>query len=139
MTGFVLDCSVAMSWCFEDEASAYADLVLDALKGTQAVVPSLWPLEVANVLSVAERRSCLSASQLTRAITLLQALPIRVDTLTAQQALGATLSLAREHSLSAYDAAYLEVAMREGLPLATADVQLLKVIKACGIPVYLQE
>lgn len=139
MTGFVLDCSVAMSWCFEDEVSVYADLVLDALKDTEAVVPSLWPLEVANVLSVAERRSRLSESQMTRAITLFQALPIRVDTLTAQQALGSTLSLARKHGLSAYDAAYLEVAMREGLPLATADKQLLKVVKACGITVYLQE
>jgi predicted nucleic acid-binding protein len=96
----------------------------------------LWSLEVANVLVVAERRKRLTEAQMIRAVALLQALPIDVDEATAQRALGATLTLAREHSLSAYDAAYLELAMREGLFLATVDEKLLRVMSQCGVSLY---
>lgn len=136
MTCFVLDCSVAMSWCFDDEANIYADDVLSSLITAEAIVPALWPIEVANVLVVAERRKRLTEAQIMRAVALLQALPIRVDEATAQQALGATLTLAREHSLSGYDAAYLELAMRGGLPLATVDKKLTQVMLHCGVPLY---
>ncbi len=136
MTRFVLDCSVAMSWCFDDETNIYADEVLGSLLTAEAVVPALWPLEVANVLVVAEIRKRLTEAQMVRAVALLQALPISVDEATAQQALGATLTLAREHSLSAYDAAYLELAMRGGFPLATVDKKLTQVILHCGVPLY---
>ena len=136
MTRFVLDCSVAMSWCFDDETNTYADEVLGSLLTAEAVVPVLWSLEVANVLVVSERRKRLTEAQMIRAIALLQALPILVDEATAQQALGATLTLAREHSLSAYDAAYLELAMREGLSLATVDEKLVQVMRHCGVSLY---
>jgi predicted nucleic acid-binding protein len=136
LTRFVLDCSVAMSWCFDNETNAYADEVLGSLLTAEAVVPVLWSLEVANVLVVAERRKRLTEAQMIRAIALLQALPISVDEATAQQALGATLTLAREHSLSAYDAAYLELAMREGLSLATVDEKLTQVMRDCGVSLY---
>jgi predicted nucleic acid-binding protein len=136
LTRFVLDCSVAMSWCFDDENNTYADQVLESLLTVKAIVPTLWPLEVANVLVVAERRKRLTEAQMIRAIALLQALPIGVDETTAQRALGATLTLAREHNLSAYDAAYLELAMREGLSLATVDAKLIQVISYCGVELY---
>ncbi len=136
MIRFVLDCSVAMSWCFDDETNTYADEVLESLLTAEAVVPTLWSLEVANVLVVAERRKRITEAQLIRATALLQALPISVDEATAQQALGATLTLAREHSLSAYDAAYLELAMKQGLSLATVDEKLAHVMRHCGIALY---
>ena len=125
-----------MSWCFDDETNTYADEVLGSLLTAEAVVPVLWSLEVANVLVVSERRKRLTEAQMIRAIALLQALPILVDEATAQQALGATLTLAREHSLSAYDAAYLELAMREGLSLATVDEKLVQVMRHCGVSLY---
>jgi predicted nucleic acid-binding protein len=125
-----------MSWCFDDETNAYADEVLGSLLTAEAVVPVLWSLEVANVLVVAERRKRLTEAQMIRAIALLQALPISVDEATAQQALGAILTLAREHGLSAYDAAYLELAMREGLSLATMDEKLTHVMRHCGVSLY---
>jgi predicted nucleic acid-binding protein len=125
-----------MSWCFDDETNTYADEVLGSLLTAEAVVPNLWFLEVANVLVIAERRKRLTEAQIIRAVALLQALPIGVDEATAQQALGATLTLAREHNLSAYDAAYLELAMREGLSLATVDEKLIRVMRHCGVFLY---
>lgn len=130
-----------MSWCFSDEVNAYGDTVLDSMYNAglqvEAVVPSLWSLEVANVLLVAERKHRITQAQTTRAITLLCSLPIVVDERTAAQAMGSTLALAREHNLSAYDAAYLELAMREGLPLATIDEQLSEVAPRSGVEIYL--
>lgn len=129
---FVLDCSVTMAWCFSDENDHYADTVLDRLADAEALVPSLWPLEVANVLLVAERRHRLTEAQATRFVDLIGALPITVDRNTPDYALGSILSLAREHALSSYDAAYLELAMRSGLALATRDATLMKAAKRCG-------
>ena len=140
MTKFVLDCSVTMGWCFIDEASTYGDRVLDFLQtnGAGAVVPQLWSLEVANVLLVGERRGRLTTAQTTRAVTLLHSLPIVVDDLTARQGMGLILALGRECSLSSYDAAYLELAMREGLPLATTDNRLFNAAKSCGVAIFLE-
>ena len=132
MTSFVLDCSVAMAWCFSDESDAYSEAVLDGLADNEALVPSLWPLEVGNVLLVAERRRRLTAAHTTRFLELLSALPITIDKETPEYALGRILSLAREHSLSSYDATYLELAMRAGLPLATRDARLIKAAKRSG-------
>lgn len=140
MTKFVLDCSVTMSWCFSDEANAYADVVLGSMQASlhgAAVVPNLWSLEVANVLLVAERRQRLTPAQTTRAITLLQALPITIDVQTAQQAFLTTLALGRNYGISAYDAAYLELAMRLGLPIATVDKRLSVIASQCGVEIYL--
>lgn len=126
-----------MSWCFSDETNAYADVVLDSMQEPQqkavALVPSLWSLEVANVLLVAERRQRLTPAQTTRAVTLLQALPITIDSLTAQQAFWTTLALGRSYGISAYDAAYLELAMRSGLPIATVDKRLSVIALQSGV------
>ena len=134
MTRFVLDCSVTMAWCFDDEATPYTNSVRDALVDIRAVVPSLWPLEVANVLLVAERRNRLEKADTTRFLALLQALPIRVDQGTSQRALREILDLAREQELSSYDASYLELAIREGLPLATLDGRVKDAAARVGVP-----
>ncbi|MBW1982232.1 MAG: type II toxin-antitoxin system VapC family toxin [Deltaproteobacteria bacterium] len=132
---FVLDCSVTMSWCFADESDYYSDVVLDQLSKTEALVPSIWPLEVVNVLLVAERRKRINKAQAMRLVELLQSLPVAIDVSTAERATGSIHLLAREHKLSSYDAAYLELAMREGLPLATRDDQLARVAKRCGVEI----
>jgi len=128
-----------MSWCLIDETNSYANAVLNSFNtdGAEALTPQLWSLEVANVLLVAERRGRITQAQTTRVITLLQALPIVIDLQTAQRAMGDTLALGRSLNISAYDAAYLELAMREGLPLATIDERLAKVANSCGVQTYL--
>jgi predicted nucleic acid-binding protein len=131
---FVVDASLALAWHFEDELSEYADRVLDRLREDRAVVPSIWPLEVANGLLVAERRGRLSPARLARAVDLFQQLPIFVFEVGAQVALGSVLELGHVHGLSAYDAAYLELAMREGLPLATQDDALRVAAERAGVP-----
>ena len=133
MTRFVVDASVVMSWCFPDEQNPYARDVLRVLREADMVVPSVWSLEIANALVVAERRKRLGAADIARFVTLLEGLAPAVDRHTAAQALGETLSLARKHRLSAYDAAYLELAMREGLPLATLDQDLKKAARTAGV------
>jgi predicted nucleic acid-binding protein len=131
---FVVDASLALAWHFDDEVSEYADRVLERLRQDRAVVPSIWPLEVANGLLVAERRGRLSPARVARAVDLFQELPIFVFEVGAQVALGSVLGLARAHELSAYDAAYLELAMREGLPLATQDDALRVAAERAGTP-----
>jgi predicted nucleic acid-binding protein len=131
---FVVDASVALAWCFEDEATPYAESVLDRLQQTEAVVPAIWPLEVANVLLTAERRQRLTEAQTVRLAQLLRGLPITIDTEGLTQALGSTLSLGREYGLSAYDTSYLELAMRQGLSLATQDEALREAAARAGVP-----
>lgn len=121
MRRFVLDCSITMAWCFEDEADAYSDTVLEALLIGEALVPPVWPLEVANVLAVGERRKRLTPAQSMRFTELLQSLPIVVDADSVQRPVTDILSLARELVISAYDASYLDLAVRSGLPIATRD------------------
>ena len=133
MSRFVLDCSVAMAWCFEDETTPLGDAALDALSAGEALVPAIWPLEVANVVLVGERRGRLAEADTTRFVALLGALPITVDVETPQRALKEVLTLARERGLSSYDAAYLELAMREGLALATLDAGLKRAAKRLGV------
>jgi predicted nucleic acid-binding protein len=135
VSDFVLDCSVAMAWCFPDEAGPYSESVLEALAGSGAVVPSIWPLEVANVLLSAERRGRITLAQTRRFVELLQALPITVDEIRPSIAWDGVLSLGREQRLSAYDAAYLELAMREGVPIATLDESMINAARHCGISI----
>lgn len=130
---FVLDCSIVMAWCFDDEADDYADKVLELVTKNEALVPSIWPLEVANVLLVGERKKRLTKADSSRFIELLSAQPIVVDMETPEKALGDTLSLARDYGLSSYDASYLELSMRHGIPLATSDRSLRKAAEKCGI------
>jgi len=100
----------------------------------EALVPSLWPLEVANVLLVAERTKRLTKAQSMRLLKLLYDLPIIAENTTTERAWGEVLSLGRDYSLSSYDASYLELAMREGLPLATQDGSLKRAARKCGVP-----
>ena len=123
---FVLDASIVMAWCFADEADAYADKVLDALITAKASVPSIWPFEIGNVLLVAERRKRLSEADSARFLALLWQLPIAVEPEPPQRMLREILALARGCKLSTYDASYLDLAMRYGLPLATNDEELRK-------------
>lgn len=134
MKRFVLDCSATMAWCFEDEASSEADAALDALVDGQAIVPGIWSLEVANVLTVAERRGRVTAAEVSRFVDLLLGLPIVTDAETSSRALGDILMLARTYELSAYDAAYLELAMRLGVGLVTKDRSLANAAARAGVP-----
>ena len=101
---FVVDNSVVMAWCFEDETSRYAEAVLDLLAEATAFVPSIWPLEVGNVLLVAERNHRLSEAESARFIALLSDLPIEVDQETPDRMIKEIWALARKHHLSTYDA-----------------------------------
>ena len=135
MTAFVLDCSIAMSWCFEDEASSEADRLLDRLRDDGAIVPMLWFWEVANVLNSAVRRGRLAAGEVTARLGLLAALPIEVDQDGPSRAWRETLMLAQAQSLTVYDAAYLELAIRTGATLATRDRALQVAAAGLGLRV----
>ncbi len=134
--GFVLDCSVALAWCFPDEHAPYPQAVLDSLAVTAAAVPSLWYLEVANALLVGERRGRCTATDVATWLGFLTALPIRTDPETQARAWSETLHLARTYTLSAYDATYLELAVRRGLPLAALDGRLKIAAVAAGVALY---
>lgn len=131
---FVVDNSVVMSWCFKDETNNYADTVLDRLTELVAVVPSIWPLEVVNVLLAAERQKRLSESDSIRFLTLLSQLPILVE-YDRPEMMKELLALARSNNLSSYDASYLDLAMRKGVPIATLDNKLIKAAKRIDIPI----
>jgi predicted nucleic acid-binding protein len=132
-TAFVLDGSITLAWAFEDETDAYAEQVADLLAEVPAVVPTVWPLEVANALLVGERRKRTTEAKVGQFLTLLATLPIRVDEQTTLRAWQETLQLARTHTLSVYDAAYLELALRRGLPLASLDAKLKTAAAAVGV------
>ena len=131
---FVLDCSLAMGWCFEDEKSPQGDQILGKLivEGQEALVPSLWRLEVVNVLNVAERQERISTARSLVFLDFLLELPIIVDE-TPQDFKDIHL-LSKAYGLSAYDAAYLDLATREQVPLATFDKKLIKAAKDAGVP-----
>ena len=132
---FVIDTSVVMSWCFKDEINRYADGILDLLEEATAFAPSIWPLEVGNVLLVAERRKRLSEADSIRFITLLSELPINVEQEPPERMIHEILALAREHKLSSYDASYLNLAMRKGLSIATLDRNLIAAAKRSRVPI----
>lgn len=130
---FVLDCSLTLAWFFEDESNAYAQAVEYSLTRVSALVPSLWALEVANALLMGERRKRTTEAKVTSFLGLLKLLPIAADDETAIQAWQESMHLARAQQLSVYDAAYLELALRQGLPLATLDEKLRRAADAIGI------
>lgn len=132
---FVIDASVAMAWCFEDEVTDDTEAVLDRLRSEQAIVPAIWPLEVANVLLVAERRGRISEAQINRFIRLLGQLPIKLDD--AGSDLAGVVATGRVHGLSSYDASYLLLAERAGLPLATLDARLGGAATQAGVPLLI--
>ena len=132
----VLDNSVVMAWCFRDVGDGYADGVLGSLAGNEALVPGIWPLEVANVLVAAERCRRLTETDSARFLSLLADLPIRVIQEPPQRVTGEILALARETGLSSYDASYLDLAMREEAPLATLDDGLRKAAGRVGVQLF---
>ena len=136
MSDLVVDTSLTLAWYLEDEQNAYADAVLGALADREAVVPPLWPYEVANGLCIAEQRGRTTAPRIQRILALLEPLPIRVDLSAHERAHGEVLALARQEGLTCYDAAYLDLAMREGLPLATLDNQLRTAAARVGVPEF---
>ena len=134
MTGLVLDASVALAWVLPAEARREEAAALAARVAEEgAVVPALWRLEVGNALLMAARRGRIRAPHVDAAWLHLAALPITVDTETSAHAWGATAALARTHGLTLYDAAYLELAARRKLPLATFDAVLERAAGVEGV------
>jgi len=130
---FVLDASVAVSWCFAYEASARSLHVRSMLEEQRAVVPPLWTYELANALAVAVRRNRLSVETAAEMIDRFGDLPIDISEV--PRAASELLRVAREHEVTAYDAAYLHLAMSRGVPLATFDERLATASRAAGVPV----
>jgi predicted nucleic acid-binding protein len=126
----VLDSSVTMAWCFEDEACDFTRYVLSRVVSEGARVPLIWQYEVANVLLLGERHSRISTADSAEFLTLLAEQSIEIDDSPPDTAL---MLLARKHRLTAYDAAYLELSVRKGLPLATLDMRLRKAASEEGL------
>jgi predicted nucleic acid-binding protein len=129
----VLDVSLSCAWCFADEANEPAWAILEQLQTGRAHVPALWLWETANVLVQAERRGRISSAAIRTFLGLLEGLPISIDQPTTASTWHDTLALARSHRLTSYDAAYLELAQRRGLPLATRDKALQEAARLEGV------
>jgi predicted nucleic acid-binding protein len=136
LSQFVLDASAALPWLFEDEATPETEVLLDVVTVQGAVVPALWFLECANALATAERRGRVDPSRMAQNVDLLRRLPLQVDDTVPVRALDAALELARQHRLSAYDASYLDLALRRRLPLATGDARLRAAARAAGVALH---
>jgi len=135
MASLVLDCSVTLAWFLPGEGTPRTENLLDQVADTGALVPSLWPVEVANVLLTAERKRHISQAQRVRVLTALAQLPIEVDAETAVRSWGTAFDLAIANGLTLYDALYLELSLRSGLPLATLDHDLCRAAEAAGVTV----
>ncbi len=136
---FVLDCSATLPWIFTDGAAEATDQLLDTLQnGAQARVPALWHLELANVLVGAQRRGRIDQAGIEAFLSHLTSYAISVDVETIARAWTKTLDLAVRHGLSAYDAAYLELALRRDLPLATKDRTLINAARRAGVRLVLE-
>jgi predicted nucleic acid-binding protein len=138
---FVLDASVTMTWLLADGSQSSIDYSQDVLKAAvrkdnQPVVPVTWAIEVSNVIVRAESRSLLTEAQSEAFMEMLDELDVDVDSATFHKALSDTMQLARRYRLSSYDASYLEVALREGLALATLDDDLRKAARKAGVTLF---
>jgi predicted nucleic acid-binding protein len=129
---FVVDASVAACWLLPDEGNARADIAYARFPQDSAIAPALWWFEMRNIFITNERRGRIDAGKTSRALSLLGGLPIRMDHEPDETAL---MTLARTHQLTAYDAAYLELALRQNLPLATLDGDLTRAARAEGVTV----
>jgi predicted nucleic acid-binding protein len=132
---FVLDNSVTMAWCFHDEQTPPVMELLDRVTETGAIAPTLWPLEALNGLYVAERRRRITHDQREQMAGFLRDLPVRLDDGAADRAWTSLAALADRFTLSLYDAAYLELAQRRNLPLATRDAALTRAAQAVSVEV----
>ncbi len=131
----VLDASVALSWCFPDEEDEYSDRILDLMMNEEGIVPPVWSLEIANAMVSGHRRGRIDDADMVRAVEVLSGLSITVVGLSVEESASAVASIAIAQNLSAYDASYLYIAMREGVPLATLDSGLRRAAKALGCAV----
>jgi predicted nucleic acid-binding protein len=129
----VVDCSVTAAWCPDEEASEAAYPLLLAIEDDGAIVPAIWPFEIANVLAVIERQGRLTDIEASRFLGMLGRLPIQVEPLATSRVIGEVLTIARTQSLTPYDAAYLECAVRLSLPLATLDKALRRAARKLGV------
>lgn len=130
---FIGDCSLTMAWCFSDEATPRTSALLDRLEQEQMLVPSLWRLEVVNVLALAEKRGRITSGQAIDFLALLDALDIVADEQSGVRAFAHFPSLCRQYGLTSYDATYLDLALRTGLPLATNDERLAAAARVAGV------
>jgi predicted nucleic acid-binding protein len=130
---FVLDCSITMAWCFEDEGNNDTIAILEILKNSTAIVPSLWALEVANVLLIAKRHKRISEAHSSNFIDFLSVLPIIIDQPISLKAMQHVIDLANQVDLTIYDASYLELAIREKIPLLTLDKAMIRAAKKMDI------
>ena len=134
---FVLDASVTLAWCFPEESTTHTEAILDLLaNGAEAIAPPIWPFEVANALLAGERRKRVTVAQVTSLLSRIAELPISVDPVRVDRAFERILSFARQEQLTEYDAAYLELALRESLPLATLDDRLRQAARSAGIALF---
>ncbi len=132
---FIIDCSITMSWCFSDESTPAASKVQDRLEKESPMVPAHWFLEVTNVLAMAEKRKRITPAKSTEFLGLLEAMDLEVDDEASGRAFAHLFPLCRHHGLTSYDAAYLELALRRRLPLASLDDDLRAAAKKLGIEV----
>jgi predicted nucleic acid-binding protein len=131
----VLDSSATLAWVYADEVTQPIRHVFSLVSANGAWVPGLWKLEVANILEMGVRRARHDSAFRDATLADLAILPIMVDAETDRQAWGATLQLSAHHRLTLYDAAYLELALRRGLPLVSLDAELRAAARAEGVPV----
>jgi predicted nucleic acid-binding protein len=131
---FVLDGSMTMTWCFEDERTDATQAVLSRLATESAHMPWIWPFEIANTMLIGERRGRLTQAQSASFVTRLEGLAIVFEDDQPLRLLGAAVALGRVQNLSGYDATYLELALRLGLPLATLDARLRDAATRVGVP-----
>jgi predicted nucleic acid-binding protein len=135
--GFIVDASVGFAWIHPGQATPETDRLLNEVAaGAKVVVPSLWYLEMANVLLIAQRRHRLTALQRKAALETLTALQFTVDEDGPRHAFGKTSELAEKHGLSVYNAVYLELALRRSLPLASRDEALKIAARRCGLKAF---
>ena len=134
MTCFVVDCSVTMAWHFEDEKNSYADKVLGALRISEVLAPAVWTLEVSNVLLVGEKRGRTTSAKSRRFVALIRSLPIRVVDHSPARVFDEVLALARDQNLTSYDAAYLDLARRLEMPIASIDRRIAGAATRLGVP-----
>jgi predicted nucleic acid-binding protein len=130
---FVVDTSVIIAWCLEDEASDIADVVVDRLMLEGGIAPAHWPLEIANALRSAERRGRVDEPALRRLRPRLSLLPVEVAPVELSTAIG-VIDTARRYDLSVYDAAYLDLADIRAVGLATVDGRLADACRSAGVP-----
>jgi len=134
---FIVDASAALAWFFADERTAETQTLLLSLDTDFAVTPAIWPSEMANAFLMAERRKRISSADVTQYLSDLAVLPLRTERPLAPDDMAAVIDLARRHALSAYDASYLDVALRLKLPLATRDADLAAAAAAQGVKLLL--